>query len=104
MENEKTVVLKVEDLTKEFSGLTANDHINLEVCRREIHALCGENGAGKSTFCKMLTGVYHPDSGVIYVNGEKVNFQSPAESLAAGISMVYRETNKFLPTRPNCRR
>lgn len=93
MENEKTVVLKVEDLTKEFAGLTANDHINLEVRRREIHALCGENGAGKSTFCKMLTGVYHPDGGVIYVNGEKVNFQSPAESLAAGISMVYQERN-----------
>ena len=93
MENEKTVVLKVEDLTKEFAGLVANDHINLEVRKREIHALCGENGAGKSTFCKMLTGVYHPDGGIIYVNGKKVSFQSPAESLAAGISMVYQERN-----------
>ena len=83
MENEKEVVLKIENLTKEFSGTLANDHIDLEVRRREIHSLCGENGAGKSTFCKMLTGVYHPDGGVIYINGKKTDFTSPADSLAA---------------------
>lgn len=93
MENEKNVVLKIEDLTKEFSGLVANDHINLDVRKHEIHSLCGENGAGKSTFCKMLTGVYHPDGGAIYIDGKKTEFTSPADSLAAGISMVYQERN-----------
>lgn len=93
MENRNAVVLRVEDLTKQFVGMLANDHISLEVRKHEIHALCGENGAGKSTLCKMLTGVYHPDGGTIYVNGNKVNFQDPSESLAAGISMVYQERN-----------
>ena len=93
MENRNTVVLRVEGLTKQFVGNLANDHITLDVRKHEIHALCGENGAGKSTFCKMLTGVYHPDGGVIYVNGKEVNFQAPSESLAAGISMVYQERN-----------
>lgn len=93
MENKKTEVLRVESLTKQFVGLIANDSIDLQVRKHEIHALCGENGAGKSTFCKMLTGVYHPDGGAIYVNGKQVNFQTPAESLAAGISMVYQERN-----------
>ena len=74
MGNDKAVVLKIENLTKEFSGLVANDHISMEVRKHEIHALCGENGAGKSTFCKMLTGVYHPDDGEIYVNGKKRYF------------------------------
>jgi ABC-type sugar transport system ATPase subunit len=93
MENRNTEVLRVESLTKQFVGLIANDSIDLQVRKHEIHALCGENGAGKSTFCKMLTGVYHPDGGAIYVNGKQVNFQTPAESLAAGISMVYQERN-----------
>lgn len=93
MGNRNAVVLRVEDLTKQFVGLLANDHISLEVRQHEIHALCGENGAGKSTLCKMLTGIYHPDGGSIYVNGEKVNFRGPSESLAAGISMVYQERN-----------
>lgn len=93
MGNVNTEVLRVENLTKQFVGNLANDHINLEVRRHEIHALCGENGAGKSTFCKMLTGVYHPDGGTIYVNGKAVQFATPAESLASGISMVYQERN-----------
>lgn len=93
MSNVNTEVLRVENLTKQFVGNLANDHINLRVCRKEIHALCGENGAGKSTFCKMLTGVYHPDGGSIFVDGKQVNFTVPAESLSAGISMVYQERN-----------
>lgn len=91
MEND--CVLKIEHLTKRFTGIVANDDISLEIGRKEIHALCGENGAGKSTFCKMLTGVYHPDEGRIFVNGEEKRFASPSESLKAGIGMVYQERN-----------
>ena len=91
MENEK--VLKIERLTKRFTGIVANDQISLEVGRSEIHALCGENGAGKSTLCKMLTGVYHPDAGRIILNGNEMTFSCPLESLRAGIAMVYQERN-----------
>jgi ABC-type sugar transport system ATPase subunit len=86
-------VLRVENLTKKFIGILANDNSSLTFNRHEIHSLCGENGAGKSTFCKMLTGVYHPDEGKIFVNGKEIQFQAPADSLAAGISMVYQERN-----------
>lgn len=61
--------------------------------KHEILAIVGENGAGKSTFCKMLTGIYHPDKGSIAVEGEEVRFQTPADSISRGISMVYQERN-----------
>lgn len=86
-------VLEVKGLTKSFGGVAVNDHIDVQLHEGEILALMGENGAGKSTFCKMLTGVYHPDEGEIYVNGEKKEFASPNESIAAGINMVYQERN-----------
>lgn len=86
-------VLEVRGLTKKFAGTIANNNINLTIGKKEIHALCGENGAGKSTFCKMLTGVYHPTSGEILMHGKKTNFQSPSDSMKAGIGMVYQERN-----------
>lgn len=86
-------ILKVENLTKTFTGIVANNKINLEIKTGEIHAIIGENGAGKSTFCKMLTGVYKPDEGDITFLGKKVKFNTPAESREAGISMVYQERN-----------
>lgn len=86
-------VLEVKGLTKSFGGVAVNNHIDVQLHEGEILALMGENGAGKSTFCKMLTGVYHPDEGEIYVDGEKKDFSSPNESMAAGINMVYQERN-----------
>ncbi|MDP4109993.1 MAG: sugar ABC transporter ATP-binding protein, partial [Bacillota bacterium] len=86
-------VLRVSGLCKYFGGVAANEDISLTLHRGEILAIAGENGAGKSTFCKMLTGVYHPDKGEIFIDGEKVKFDSPADSIAAGIKMVYQERN-----------
>jgi ABC-type sugar transport system ATPase subunit len=91
--NNAQTILKVENLTKRFTGITANKNINLEFKAGEIHAIIGENGAGKSTFCKMLTGIYKPDDGDITFLGKKVQFNTPAESRNAGISMVYQERN-----------
>lgn len=89
----KNELLKVEHLTKRFGNTVANQDINLEIREGEIISIIGENGAGKSTFCKMLTGLYQPTEGNIYLNGEKVSFKSPADSIRAGINMVYQERN-----------
>lgn len=90
---EQATVLRTEKLTKIFGGIPANDAIDLDIRPHEIHALIGENGAGKSTFCKMLTGAYTPDAGEIFFFGKKVSFKTPAESMAAGVAMVYQERN-----------
>lgn len=86
-------VLKATGLTKRFSGMTAVDHVDFEVGQNEIHALIGENGAGKSTLCKMLTGLYSVDEGTIEILGEKKVFHTPADSIRAGVGMLYQERN-----------
>ena len=86
-------VLEVKGLSKYFGNVAANKDISLSLDKHEILAIVGENGAGKSTFCKMLTGVYHPDEGEILLNGEIVRFQTTADSILQGISMVYQERN-----------
>ncbi len=86
-------ILKTEKLTKRFPGMIANDSISLELYEGEITAIIGENGAGKSTFCKMLTGIYQPDEGKIYINGQEVHFHDASESMKNNIGMVYQERN-----------
>ena len=60
---EKEAILRFEGATKKFGNYVAVDHVNFEVHNKEIISIIGENGAGKSTFCKMLTGVYSIDDG-----------------------------------------
>lgn len=86
-------ILKVENLTKRFASVVANDSISLEIGQQEILGIIGENGAGKSTFCKMLTGIYQPSGGRILLEGQEKTFHSPKESMNAGINMVYQERN-----------
>jgi ribose transport system ATP-binding protein len=86
-------ILRVEQLTREFPGILAIDHLNLFLQRGEIRALMGENGAGKSTLCNIITGLYGPTSGNIYFKGQKVDFHHPKDALQAGIRMVYQERN-----------
>lgn len=86
-------ILKVENLTKRFSSVVANNAISPEVGEKEIIGIIGENGAGKSTFCKMLTGIHQPTEGAIYIRGEEKKFHSPRDSMDAGINMVYQERN-----------
>jgi len=80
----------MENITKSFGALKANEDVNLLVYAGEIHALLGENGAGKSTLMNMLSGIYTPDSGFISVEGKQVRFASPKDSIALGIGMIHQ--------------
>jgi ribose transport system ATP-binding protein len=85
--------LQIEAVSKSFPGVRALDGVSLELRPGEIHALMGENGAGKSTLIKIITGLYRPDSGRVLLDGRPVEFASPRDALAAGISAVHQERN-----------
>lgn len=89
-------IIKMTGICKDFPGVKALDGGQLELFSGEIHAVSGENGAGKSTLMKILAGMYTPDSGEIYVEGTKVQFNSMHQALAAGISMVTQELTPVL--------
>ncbi len=83
-------ILELRGITKRFPGVLANDHIDLTVQKGEIHALLGENGAGKTTLMNILYGLYKPDEGDIFVNGQKLDVKSPIDAIKAGIGMVHQ--------------
>ncbi len=80
----------MRSITKRFPGVLANDAVDFEASPGEVHALLGENGAGKSTLASILTGLYRPDSGEIAIDGRRVEFHSPRDAMAAGVSMVHQ--------------
>ena len=84
-------VLEVKEIDKKFTGVHAVNKVSFECYPGTVHILEGENGAGKSTILKMLCGLYAPDSGEIYVKGEKVSFMTPMDAQRKNISMVYQE-------------
>ena len=86
----ETVVIEMKDIVKKFGDFTANDHISLTVHRGEVHAILGENGAGKSTMMNVLCGLYKPTSGEIFINGKEVRFASPKDAIDMGIGMVHQ--------------
>jgi len=77
-------------ITKRFPGVLANNHIDLDIRQGEIHALLGENGAGKSTLMNILSGLYRPDEGEIYIYGQPVELHSPHDAIEQGIGMVHQ--------------
>ena len=83
-------VVEMRNVTKIFGSFVANDQVNLQVRRGEIHALLGENGAGKSTMMNMLAGLLQPTSGDILLNGEVVQITSPTTANKLGIGMVHQ--------------
>lgn len=83
-------VLEVRNVTKSFSSVKALDGVGFQLRKGEIHVIMGENGAGKSTFIKVLTGVHKADSGEIYLNGNLVSFKSPRDAQMAGIAAIYQ--------------
>jgi galactofuranose transport system ATP-binding protein len=87
------MLLRMEHITKQFPGSIALADAHLRVAHGEVHALIGENGAGKSTIIKVLTGAYHRDGGTILFDSHEVNFQSPLQAQANGISTIYQEIN-----------
>ncbi len=84
-------VLRLENIAKAFSGNYVLKNINFAVDEGEVRALVGENGAGKSTMIKIISGVVRANRGEVYLQGELVHFTSPKESLEAGISVMYQE-------------
>lgn len=85
-----TTFLRMENITKTFPGVVANDRVNLDVRHGEIHALLGENGAGKSTLMNVLYGLYQPNEGQIYLNEQPVQIHSPEDAISKGIGMVHQ--------------
>ncbi|MFD3259113.1 ABC transporter ATP-binding protein [Paenibacillus lentus] len=84
------IALELKGITKRFPGVVANDSISFQLKRGEIHALLGENGAGKSTLMSIVFGLYQPDEGEIYVNGQKELIDSPNKAIDLGIGMVHQ--------------
>jgi rhamnose transport system ATP-binding protein len=93
--DQNDIILKLEHITKTFPGVKALDDVSFELRRGEIHALMGENGAGKSTFIKVITGVHLPDTGDIRLDGEKVSFASTRDSMSAGIACIYQHSTAY---------
>lgn len=105
-------------IVKCFGPVRANDGIDFQVEKQEIHCLLGENGTGKSTLMNILFGLYHQDSGEIYINEKKAQIANPNDAYALGIGMVHQhfmlvnqftvlenivmgnEAGRFSPTRP----
>ncbi|MEZ6197152.1 MAG: sugar ABC transporter ATP-binding protein [Planctomycetota bacterium] len=86
-------MLSASGISKSFGAVRALDAVDLRLRAGEIHCLMGENGAGKSTFIKCLSGVHRPDAGRFTLAGEEVRFRSPREAEAAGVSTVFQEVS-----------
>ena len=84
------LAVELRGLTKRFGDVVANSQVNLRVERGTIHGLIGENGAGKSTAMKLVYGVYRPDAGEIFIDGERCVWSSPSDAIARGLGMVHQ--------------
>lgn len=91
--NEK--ILSVENISKSFGGVQALDNVSMEIRAGEIHCLSGENGSGKSTIIKIISGYYKPDSGKICIDGKEYSEMSPSESINHGIQVIYQDFSLF---------
>ncbi len=87
---EQTPILEMKNIVKHFPGVLANDHIDFSVNEGEVHALLGENGAGKSTLMNILSGLYQPEEGDIWIHRERVQFNSPRDAIEDGIGMIHQ--------------
>ncbi len=87
---EDVLALEVHNITKRFPGVLANDRINLSLKKGHVHALLGENGAGKSTLMNIIYGLYSPDEGEIFINGDNVQIDNPHHAIDHGIGMVHQ--------------
>lgn len=84
-------IVRMENISKQFPGVTALEGVEMKIHEGEIHALVGENGAGKSTLIKILTGVFPPSAGDVFVDGQKVVIKNPTMAHNLGISAVYQD-------------
>ncbi len=87
---EKIAAVQMRDITKRFGSTLANDRVWLDIYKGEILALLGENGSGKTTLMNMLSGIYFPDEGTIYINGKEALIRSPKDAFSYGIGMIHQ--------------
>ena len=87
---QKQAAVQMRDITKVFGTTVANDKVWLDIYRGEILALLGENGSGKTTLMNMLSGIYYPDGGQIFVDGKEVSIRSPKDAFDLGIGMIHQ--------------
>ena len=90
MTETRPYAIELKGITKTFGSVVANKDINLQLRHGEILSLLGENGSGKTTLMNMLSGIYKPDSGSIYVEGKQVTINSPEDAKKLGIGMVHQ--------------
>lgn len=88
-------ILSVKGIKKSFGGVHALKGVDLEIKRGETHCLAGENGCGKSTIIKVISGFYQPDAGTIEVDGKGFPVMSPSEAIKAGIQVIYQDFSIF---------
>lgn len=91
MENQQTPIVEMKDIEKHFGSVIALAGVSLEVFPGECHCLLGDNGAGKSTFIKAMSGVHKATHGQIFFEGKPMSFDGPRDSIAAGIATVYQD-------------
>lgn len=87
---EQTNAIELKNITKRFGKVVANDKVDLSVKEGEILSILGENGSGKTTLMNMISGIYFPDEGQIYINGKEVSICSPKDSFDLGIGMIHQ--------------
>ena len=87
---EKQLALQMRGITKRFGNVVANNHVDLDVYQGEILAILGENGCGKTTLMNMISGIYFPDEGKIFVDGNEVVIRSPKDAFRHGIGMIHQ--------------
>lgn len=88
-------IISVNGIHKYFGGVHALKGVDLQIKKGEVHCLAGENGCGKSTIIKVISGVHKPDGGEIEVNGQKYDFMTPTESIKQGIQIIYQDFSVF---------
>ena len=88
-------IVTIQDMYKSFFGVVAMDGMNFSINEGEIRCLVGENGCGKSTLIKMISGFYAPDEGSLTINGTPYKRITPAESIANGIQVIYQDFSLF---------
>ncbi len=93
--NDNGILLRTDQLTKSFGGLTAVCRLNLRVHRGEISCLIGPNGAGKTTVFNVVTGIYRPDGGDVLFNGESISGKKPHQIVSKGIARTFQNIRLF---------
>ena len=90
MDKQQIPAIRLENISKNFGSIRANINVNLSVYRGEILAILGENGSGKTTLMNMISGIYYPDSGRIYIDGEEAIIASPKDAFRYKIGMIHQ--------------